>query len=65
MINFIPTGKGITHPARADVRSYQRKHGKQMYVCECKSGRLGAEQDWRAITAANAEHFTVITPDMI
>jgi hypothetical protein len=34
----------------ADVRSYQRKHGGQIYVCEFKPGRPATEQDWRAIT---------------
>jgi hypothetical protein len=34
----------------ADVRSYQRKHGGRIYVCEFKTGRPAAEQDWRPIT---------------
>jgi len=34
----------------ADVRSYQRKHGGRIYVCEFKPGRPAAEQDWRPIT---------------
>jgi hypothetical protein len=34
----------------ADARSYQKKHGGRMYVCEFKSGRPAAEQDWRPIT---------------
>jgi hypothetical protein len=34
----------------ADVRSSQRKHGGRIYVCEFKTGRPAAEQDWRPIT---------------
>jgi hypothetical protein len=30
----------------ADARSYQKKHGGRMYVCEFKTGRPAAEQDW-------------------
>jgi len=34
----------------AEVRSYQKKHGGRIYVCEFKTGRPAAEQDWRPIT---------------
>jgi len=34
----------------ADVKSYQRKHGGRIYICEFKSGRPATEQDWRPIT---------------
>jgi hypothetical protein len=34
----------------ADVKSYQRKHGGRIYICEFKTGRPAAEQDWRPIT---------------
>jgi hypothetical protein len=34
----------------SEVRSYQKKHGGRIYVCEFKTGRPAAEQDWRPIT---------------
>ena len=34
----------------ADVKSYQRKHGGRIYICEFKNGRPATDQDWRPIT---------------
>ena len=45
----------------ADVRSYQRKHGGRIYICEFKSGRPATDQDWRPITVRYGVDMTPVT----